>query len=82
MPLNIKDAETDKLARELAKVTGESITTAVKTAIVHRLAIARTKRRPLSERIKGIQQRLRQAPRLTEKSDDEILGYNEFGVAE
>jgi antitoxin VapB len=31
--LNIKDAETDRLARELAAETGESITEAVRRAI-------------------------------------------------
>lgn len=37
MALNIKDSETDRLARELAEATGESITTAVATALRERL---------------------------------------------
>lgn len=37
MALNIKDPETDRLARELADATGESITVAVRTAIKQRL---------------------------------------------
>lgn len=40
MSLNIKDPETDTLARELARLTGKSITEAVKEAI--RRDIART----------------------------------------
>ncbi|MDX2142747.1 MAG: type II toxin-antitoxin system VapB family antitoxin [Rhodospirillaceae bacterium] len=37
MSLNIKKAETHKLARRLAKLTGESLTTAVDTALRERL---------------------------------------------
>jgi antitoxin VapB len=37
MSLNIKDEETHQLARELARVAGESQTTAVKIAIRERL---------------------------------------------
>ena len=38
MALNIKDSDTDRLARELAAVTGESITVATRQAIEERLA--------------------------------------------
>ena len=41
MALNIEDPETDRLARELAQATGESITEAAKTAIEERLARVR-----------------------------------------
>lgn len=37
MPLNLKNQETERLARELAKVTGETLTTAVTLAIRERL---------------------------------------------
>ena len=37
MPLSIKDGETDELARRLAAMTGETITTAVKEALRERL---------------------------------------------
>jgi hypothetical protein len=33
MALNIKDPETDQLVRRLARLTGENITHAVKTAV-------------------------------------------------
>ena len=39
MALSIKDRETDRLARKLARLTGESITKAVKAAIKDRLDI-------------------------------------------
>jgi antitoxin VapB len=44
MSLNLKDAETVQLVRELASVTGESFTTAVRVAVRERLE---KKRRPL-----------------------------------
>jgi antitoxin VapB len=37
MSLNIKDEETHRLARELARITGESMTAAVNEAIRDRL---------------------------------------------
>ena len=37
MPLNLKNEETERLARELAKTTGETLTTAVTLAIKERL---------------------------------------------
>jgi antitoxin VapB len=37
MALSIKDEETDRLARELARRNGETVTTAVRSAIKERL---------------------------------------------
>jgi antitoxin VapB len=37
MPLSIKDDQTDELARKLAGLTGETITTAVREALRERL---------------------------------------------
>ncbi len=44
MPINIRDPETDRLAREVATLTGESITVAVNTALKERLARERARR--------------------------------------
>jgi antitoxin VapB len=41
MSLNIKNHETTRLIRELAELTGESMTTAVTVAVRERLARAR-----------------------------------------
>ena len=46
MALNIKDPQTHALARELAQVTGESISQAVHMAILERLRRVRTHRLP------------------------------------
>lgn len=50
MRLNIKNPETDRLARQLAAVTGESITTAVTTAVRERLELIRSVTHPDSSR--------------------------------
>jgi antitoxin VapB len=47
MPLNIKDPETERLAREVATLTGESKTGAIRTALRERrtrLVLQRTSR--------------------------------------
>jgi antitoxin VapB len=83
MPLNIKDAETHGLARELAAATGESITKAVHIAIRERLQkvrARRTARRPLADRLDEIARHCAALPVLRDRSIDEILGYNERGL--
>jgi antitoxin VapB len=50
--LNIKNDEANRLAHELAEVTGESLTTAVTIAVRERLErLRQTKQEPLSERL-------------------------------
>lgn len=49
MALNIKDERTDKLARRLSDLTGETITTAVATALEER--VARLEQRRSRERL-------------------------------
>lgn len=82
MAINIKDSETDRLAREVAKRTGETITDAIRTALQERLRrlvgryTAPTKR----ERLYEILTRVDALPRLDARSEDEILGYEESGI--
>jgi antitoxin VapB len=83
--LNIKSAETDRLARELAALTGESITDAVTRALEMRLEQERRERDTIRcEQLKAllddIRRRASKLPVLDPRSDDEILGYNEFGT--
>ncbi|HMR29551.1 MAG TPA: type II toxin-antitoxin system VapB family antitoxin [Geminicoccaceae bacterium] len=85
MALNIKSAETDRLARELATLTGESITEAVTKALEMRLEAARHERDHLRrERVRAlideIRERAASRPVLDKRSDEEILGYNERGT--
>lgn len=80
MALNIKDPETDRLARELAARTGKSITEAVKTALQDSL-----KRQPattpvrLSDEIMEIGRRAAKLPRRTDRTPEEIIAYDETG---
>lgn len=83
MPLNIKDAETHALARELAAATGETITKAVDIAIRERLQkvrAGRTARRRLADRLDEIAEHCAALPVVRDRSADEILGYDECGV--
>jgi antitoxin VapB len=84
MALNIKDPATDRLVRELAEVTGESITVAVSRAARERLERVRGGLTPEQKRaaIRRIQARV--AARAVDRrlSEDEILGYDENGIPE
>ena len=52
MSLNIKNEKTHRLARELARLTGESMTSAVEQAVRERLERVRAKsKKGLSERL-------------------------------
>ncbi len=84
MALNIKSRETDRLARELAALTGESITDAVRRAIEQRLRHERgrsdAERERRRRKLMEIADRIARYPVLDSRSEDEILGYNEFGT--
>jgi antitoxin VapB len=82
MPLSIKDAETERLGRALAKETGETITEAVKTALRERLARTRRRHRGrrLADELDEIARRCASLPVLDARSADDILGYDERGL--
>ncbi len=82
MALNIKDERADRLARELAAETGESITAAVTVAVRERLerlrgAVPRERRR---EQLTRIAQRSADRPVRDPRAADEILGYDPDGL--
>ena len=81
MTLNIKDPEADRLARELAARTGESITEAVLKALRERLKRECAKRSlSLKDEIMAISRRSAALPRRTGRTADEIIGYDERGL--
>lgn len=80
MVLSIKSVEADKLARELARLTGESLTDAITNALRERLERERPDRTDLVNRLLAIGESARTLPRLDARSDDEILGYDEHGL--
>jgi ribonuclease VapC len=79
--LNIKDAETDRLARRLARLTGESITKAVRTAVQERLEREERQRgRPSVEHLMAIARRYASRQVIDDRSPDEIIGYDERAI--
>jgi antitoxin VapB len=82
MGLNIKNEETHRLAVELAKLTGESLTAAVRQAVRERLdRIRREKGSSLADRLLAIGKDC--APRLKEpfrSADHADLLYDERGL--
>ena len=91
MALSIRDRETDRLARELAALTGETMTGAIRTSLEERLArleerLAREKRRRDADierrrkAINAIVERFAKLPVLDDRSPEEILGYDENGL--
>jgi antitoxin VapB len=83
MALSLKDAETDRLAREVAQLTGESLTEAVRTALAERLERERRKRgrdKNLVERLNEIALHCASLPDYDTRTADEIIGYDEHGV--
>src|SRR5438445_5662798 len=81
MALSLKDAETDRLAREVARLTGESLTEAVRTALAERLERERVRRgkprRRIADRLNEIALHCAALPDLDTRSADEIIGYDE-----
>lgn len=82
MALNIKDQTADRLARELAAETGESITTAVTAAVRERLERLRGAV-PCEQRVKALREIAgRSAARQVRdrRSPEEIVGYGPGGL--
>ena len=82
MALSIKNPEADRLARELAGLTGESMTQAIKIALEERLRrIRRTKvDQTLLDDLMEIGRHCAFLPDYDDRSTDEILGYDENGL--
>jgi len=82
MALSIKSMEAERLAREIAAKTGESLTGAIQKALEERLDRLRNQRRSkiLAGQLEEILRRVDQLPVLDSRSADEILGYDEHGL--
>jgi len=82
MALNIKNSEADRLAHELAAATGETITTAVTTALAERLAAVRRRqaRARVHSEVATLQAFVASLPNRNVRTPEEILGYDEFGL--
>ena len=82
MTLNIKSDEADRLARELADRTGETLTQAVITALRERLE--RSRRAPddddLVNDVLKLADRFSRLRVLDARTAEEIVGYDQHGV--
>jgi len=83
MALSLKDPETDKLARQVASLTGETLTEAVRSSLAERLTrerLRRGKAPSLEAEIDAIVRRVAALPVLDDRTADEIVGYDENGL--
>ena len=82
MALSIKHPEADRLARQLAEKTGESLTDAVLNALRERLVReqGRAQTPRLRDELRAIRQRCAKLPVLDTRSADDILGYGDNGI--
>lgn len=83
MALSIKDPEADRIARELARLTGESLTDAVRKALEERLERegGRCRREGLAERLLVIGRRCAaHVDQPAHSLDHGELLYDEWGL--
>lgn len=81
MALSIKDPTADQLARDLAAATGESLTTAVATALRERLErVQGLPGQGLERELTTIALRCAALPVLDDRPEEKILGYDSHGL--
>jgi antitoxin VapB len=82
MALNIKHPDADRLARQLATKTGETLTDAVLNALRERLSREEARRRgpSLRREMEAIRKRCSSLPVLDSRPADEVLGYDDHGL--
>ncbi len=86
MPLNIKNEEAHRLARELAGLTHSSITEAVTTALreslERRKSLYERRSASLAEDLQHIAEHTDSLAVYDDRAADTILGYDEAGIPE
>lgn len=82
MAFSIKNPEVDRLVREVARETGESLTDAILHALQERLERLRGRRSlpTVAEEIASTRTRLAALPLLDSRSPEELLGYDRHGL--
>ncbi len=82
MPLSIKNDETERLIRRIAKLTGESRTDAVRVSVEERYQRLTRRRsgRSLADELNEIALRCARRPVVSHLTADQILGYDEHGI--
>ncbi|MGH7743747.1 MAG: type II toxin-antitoxin system VapB family antitoxin [Candidatus Dormibacteria bacterium] len=82
MTLIIRDGETERLARQVAKEAGESLTEAIENSLKERLQRLqqRRRRRIMTEKLDDTLRRVDNLPNLDTRYEDEIVGYDTQGI--
>ncbi len=85
MALSIKNREVEALARELARLSGKPITEAVRDSLKREMERAKviaqaTQPADLAEELMAIGRKVAAMPVINDMTDDEILGYDEYGA--
>lgn len=81
MALNIEDPEIERMARELARLTGQPITAVIREAIREKLASTEPRgSTPVGDDLSLIVRRGRERTTLDGREADEILGYDAHGL--
>jgi antitoxin VapB len=81
MALSIKNDEADRLARELAATTGETLTDAVVVALRERLERERARTRVgVADRLRRLAAEVAELAVVDTRSADAIVGYDDHGL--
>lgn len=81
MALSIKSEEADRLARQLAAETGESLTEAVVVALRERLDREPARRATkMSTRLRRLRSDVAALPVIDARTPEEIIGYDGNGL--
>jgi antitoxin VapB len=82
MALNIRNPDAERLAAEIARLTGKTKTQAVTDALREQLKRLRARHRGprLADELGDIARHCASLPRLDDRSTDEILGYDDRGL--
>ena len=83
MAISLKDPETDRLARAVAALTGETLTAPVRNALKERLERERLRHGEVADlvaRLRKIGEHCASSPDFDTRSPDEIVGYDETGM--
>lgn len=85
MALVIEDEKVERLAEQIASAEGVSVTEVVRESLLSLAGLRgmETRKLPLRERLAALAREVDAIPPRSPadtRSDNEILGYNEFGV--
>lgn len=82
MTLTIKNQRTERLAQQVAKETGESLTKAIEVALSERLQRLKSRfQGPIArQELDDIIRRVDSLPTQDTRPDAEILGYDQRGI--